>query len=98
MAQLHDKGTMNITPSKRVKLEVIIIEDDMTKQIVKGVIECLLVAVLVYSVGLIIYALLTMRTLANSSTETPVPSRYYSTASDFAPCCGTSSSNCAIKD
>ena len=89
---------MNITPSKRVKLEVIIIEDDMTKQIVNIVVESLLVMVLVFSIGLIIYALLTMRTLANSSTETPVPSRYYSTASDYAPCCGTSSSNCAIKE
>ena len=70
----------------------------MKNQIVNIVVESLLVMVLVFSIGLIIYALLNLRTLANSTTETPVPSRYYSTATDFAPCCVTSSSNCAIKD
>ena len=30
--------------------------------------------------------------------EKPLPSRYYSTANDSVPCCGTSSSNCVIKE
>ena len=70
----------------------------MQKQLVKYIIASVSITILMLVIVWGLQALVTLIFPSNSTAETPVPSRYYSTATDFTPCCGTSNSNCAIKE